>query len=291
MIAFVVYLLYHLLIHAYTATSLMIKHINKTIHYGSDSQQYGKLIKPITEKERAVVIVIHGGYWKDNHSVDSYPTIAIVDYLKSLDVAIWNLEYRRMDFLGENAKAPWPAVHLDIANGIDFLTEMAVEEGLDLSCVFIIGHSAGGCLAAWAGCRAQIPSTSILFKPSALKITSVLSIAGILNLSNCGDVDQPEQVLRLMGGSYQQFPERYQACDPNLLHSACVDLCIMHGNEDKCVEVSQAISYYTRAASNVEKITLPRADHFSMLPHEGQWHQEDWLRLKNVINKKIIALG
>ena len=269
----------------------MIKHISKTIYYGRDCQQYGKLIKPIAKKKHPIVVVIHGGYWKDNHSLDSYPTIAIVDYLKSLDVAIWNLEYRRMDSLGVNGKAPWPTVHKDTANGIDFLAEIASEESLDLSRIFIIGHSAGGYLAAWAGCRTKIPSTSILFRPSALKISSVLSIAGILNLSNCVNIDQPEQIIRLMGGSYEQFPERYQACDPNLLHSACVDLSIMHGDEDKCVDISQAISYCESAASNVEKIILPLADHFSMLPHEGQWHQKYWLQLKNVINNKIIALG
>lgn len=269
----------------------MVKHINKVMHYGSDSEQYGQLIKSTNARELPVVVVIHGGYWKDNHNVDSYPTIAVVDYLKSLDVAIWNLEYRRMDCLGENNKAPWPAVHLDIANGIDFLAEIAEEESLDLTRILLIGHSAGGHLATWASCRAQIPVTSILFKPLALKIKSVLSISGILNLSNCEDVDQPEQTLRLMGGSYEQFPERYQACDPNLLHHSCVDLSIMHGNEDKCVEISQALNYCESASRQVEKIFILQADHFSMLPHEGEWHQEHWSQLKNIINNKIIALG
>jgi len=269
----------------------MTKHIKKIIHYGCDSQQYGQLTKPIKAYKIPVVVVIHGGYWKDNHSVDSYPTTAVIDYLKSLDVAIWNLEYRRMESFGENNKAPWPAVHQDIADGIDFLAEVSVEENLDLSRVLIIGHSAGGHLAVWASCRAQIPATSILFKPSALKVQSVLSIAGILNLSSCEDVDQPEQVSRLMGGSYAQFSERYQACDPNLLHNSCVDLSIMHGNEDKCVEISQASSYCENSSGNVEEIFLPQADHFSMLPHEGQWHQEYWLQLKSIINNKITALG
>jgi len=291
MIECVVYLLYHQWINTQLFTSSMINPIKKIIHYGSDSQQYGQLIKHNNAKKSPVVVVIHGGYWKDNHSVDSYPTTAIVDYLTSLDVSIWNLEYRRMESLGENSKAPWPAVHQDIADGIDFLAEICVEENLDLSRILIIGHSAGGHLAAWASSRAQIPSTSVLFKPSALKIQSVLSIAGILNLSHCEDVDQPEQALRLMEGSYDQFPERYQACDPNLLHNSCVDLSIMHGNEDKCVEISQTLSYCENASGNVEKIILPQADHFSMLPHEGKWHQEHWLQLKNIINNKIIALG
>ncbi len=269
----------------------MMQYINKVISYGCDKQQFGQLIRPFGERKLAVIVVIHGGYWKDNHSLDSYPTMAIVDYLKSLDVAIWNLEYRRMEAIGENNKAPWPAVYSDIADGVDFLAEISTEENLDLSRILIIGHSAGGHLATWAGCRDKIPCTSVLFKTSALKIKCVLSIAGILNLSNSEDVDQPEQAIRLMGGSYDQFPERYQACDPNLLHGSGVALSIIHGNEDKCVEISQALTYCENSSSNVEKIFLPDADHFSMLPHEGLWHQEHWSQLKNIINNKIIALG
>ncbi|WP_286263163.1 alpha/beta hydrolase [Thalassotalea atypica] len=269
----------------------MIEHISRIIHYGSDKQQYGRLIKANFEKKIPVVVVIHGGYWKDNHDLDTYPTTAIVEYLKSFDVAIWNLEYRRMEAIGENTKAPWPALHMDIADGIDFLTDISIEENLDLSRILIIGHSAGGHLATWAGCRDKIPCTSVLFKTSALKIKCVLSIAGILNLSNSEDVDQPEQVCRLMGGGYEQFPERYKACDPNLLDVSGVNLSIVHGNKDKCVEISQALSYCENASSDVEKTFLSQADHFSMLPHEGVWHQEYWLQLKNIINKKIVALG
>lgn len=268
----------------------MIKHIKKVIYYGNDSQQYGQLSKPVHHKNLPVVVVIHGGYWKDNHNLDSYPTISIVDYLQSMDVAIWNVEYRRMDFLGENNKAPWPAIHSDIANGIDFLDAIAEEENLDLSRILIIGHSAGGTLAAWASCRSQIPSTSILFNSSALKVKSVLSISGILNLSNCEDIEQPEQVLRLMGGAYDQFPERYQACDPSLLQNFGIDFSIMHGVEDKCVGINQALSYCDNVTADIDRIFLSQADHFSMLPHQGPWQREHWSQLKNIIRNKILAL-
>lgn len=266
-------------------------HMKKRIHYGGNSQQFGQLIKNDKARNLPVVIVIHGGYWKDNHSLDSYATIAIVDYLKSFNVAIWNLEYSRMESSGLNKKAPWPAVHEDVASGIDFLTTIAEEESLDLSRILIIGHSAGGSLAVWAGCRNLIPLTSALYKTASLPIKSVLSIAGILKLSCCDDVEQPEQVHRLMGGSYDQYPERYQACDPHLLQNPNIDLTIMHGNKDNCVQIAQAQSYCDNAKGTIEKVFIAEADHFSMLPHEGLWQMSHWKILQAKIADKIQAMG
>ena len=269
----------------------MMKYIEKIMHYGDKSDQFGHLFRPLEGNKQPVVIVIHGGYWKDNHSLDSYPTAGLTDFLKTLDVVIWNLEYRRMEFLGKNTTAPWPAVHADIADGIDFLANISSSENLDLSRILIVGHSAGGHLAVWASCREEIPSISILFRPSALKINSVLSIAGILNLSHCEDTDQPEQVLRLMGGNVSEFPERYQACDPYLLKNFSADLSIMHGYKDNCVDISQALSFCENTTKPIEKLFLPEADHFSMLPHAGEWQKDHWTYLKAKIKEKVNALG
>jgi acetyl esterase/lipase len=268
----------------------MNKHIKKTLNYGSECQQFGQLIQKASEHTSPVVIVIHGGYWKDNHSLDTYATSAIVEYLKSFDVAIWNLEYRRMESSGVNSKAPWPAVHEDVGNGIDFLQTIANDEKLDLSRILVIGHSAGGHLAVWAGCRGKISSTSVLFKSMAVEINNVLSIAGVLNISRCDDIDQPEQVTRLMGGTFKQFPERYQACDPNLLQNPSLDLTIVHGNKDSCVGITQATNFGDASNRTIEKILMPDADHFSMLPHEGLWKENQWQQVKTIIADKITAL-
>lgn len=270
----------------------MSKSVKKIIYYGDNSEQYGQLIKPINPDNVAtpVVIIIHGGYWKDNHDVNSYATSAIVDYLTSFNVAVWNLEYRRMEAFGINNKAPWPTIYQDTANGIDHLVRIAKSEKLDLTRVLIIGHSAGGHLAVWAGCRDKIAEKSTLFNAKALKIHSVLSIAGILNLSCSDDIDQPEQVQRLMGGTYQQYPDRYQACDPNLLHSTSVNVTIMHGCKDSCVNISQAKSYCANTENNVEEVFIAEADHFSMLPHQGDWQEEQWQLLQTKIADKLSAL-
>jgi pimeloyl-ACP methyl ester carboxylesterase len=265
--------------------------IKNNIHYGKHKEQFAQLIRPNNNKKLAVVIVIHGGYWKDNHCLDSYATKAIVEYLQQFELAIWNLEYRRMNFIGDNNNAPWPVIFNDIAQGIDYLKVIQEKECLDLDRVFIIGHSAGGLLATWAASRLAIAQDSELYQKDPLKIKSVFSISGILNLSACQNIDQPEQVNRLMGGTRDRFPLRYQACDPNLLHQADIRLTIMHGKQDSCVDINQATSYCKNSPAKIDKIFLTDADHFSMLPHEGKWKVEHWQQVKDVIVKQLTLLN
>lgn len=277
----------------------MKNHLKKTLFYGSDGQQFGHLYKPEPKinfaESMPVVIVIHGGYWKDNHSLDTYATIAIVDYLQGFDVAIWNLEYRRMEAVGENRKAPWPTTFKDVADGIDHLRTIADEENLDLKRILLIGHSAGGHLATWAASRHNIAADSVLYQESPLSIQSVISIAGILNLFAGNDIDQPEQIQRLMDGSIEAKVDRYLACDPSTLYSPDINLTLVHGQQDTCVSIAQAEHYFANANANeksrLEKIVMPQADHFSMLPHDGQWQAEQWQQIQALLAQKLKALG
>jgi acetyl esterase/lipase len=263
----------------------------KKYFYGEDNQQFGDLYRPKGFKVVPVVIVIHGGYWKNNHDLNSYATIAIVDHLKTLNVAIWNLEYRRMESLGENNKAPWPASFEDVAKGIDHLRTINTLENLDLNRLLLIGHSAGGHLATWAASRRCLSSDSDLYQPNPLPIKSVIAIAAILNIFAEEDVDQPKQIERLMGGTAKTHPARYLACDPSTLYEPNLNITIVHGEQDTCVKVAQAKHYCEKSNGNVKQIMMPDADHFSMLPHDGEWVESQWQQIKKLIGSEIAALG
>ncbi|MGS0676157.1 alpha/beta hydrolase [Shewanella sp. 0m-4] len=270
----------------------MNKHQLKKVYYGNDSQQFAHLYTPShKEKLTAVVIVIHGGYWKDNHTLETYATSAIVDYLQGFNVAIWNLEYRRMDSVGDNIKAPWPATFKDIAAGIDMLQHISLEEGLDLRRILLIGHSAGGHLATWAASRSKISPSSPLFSPQALAIRNVISISGILDLTAADDLEQPQQIHRLMGGTVKDFPERYQACNPSDLPAMHLNLTLVHGELDTCVKIAQLKRYKDQTSQDIKQISIPNADHFSMLPHKGDWQESHWAVIKQLIADEIDALA
>ena len=254
------------------------------IRYGIDAEQFGDLYLPLPHTHRAsslpVLVLIHGGYWKDNHDLNSYATAQLIPALLAAGWAVWNIEYRRMDSDGANIKAPWPAVFADVASAVDSVRLFAEAYALDTQNVSVIGHSAGGCLALWAANRRQIPAESQLFNSNPLVIQQAISIGGVLSLTHPELLCQPQQILRLMGGSASDWPERYRACDPAQLHDPSVRTLVIHGEKDQTVHVNQALNYFEHAPENYQLEIWPGADHFSMLPHEGDWSPEQWQLLK-----------
>jgi acetyl esterase/lipase len=68
------------------------------------------------------------------------------------------LEYRRVD----NPGGGWPGTFNDIGKGVDHIKTLVKQYNLDLNRVVIVGHSAGGYFALWAGGRNQITQESQL---------------------------------------------------------------------------------------------------------------------------------
>lgn len=263
----------------------------KTFSYGAHQDQLGDLYRSPTSGLQPVLVVIHGGYWKQNHTLNTYATKSIVDKYKTSGVAVWNLEYRRMEEDGENLAAPWPSAYEDIAAGMDFLRSIAIDEALDLDRILVVGHSAGGHLAAWAGSRGAIPTTSELYVPDPVLPAHVISVAGILDLRENHELSQPHQVTRLIGGGPSKFPERFAVSNPAQLASAPLPMTLVHGKLDEEVSPMQSTAFSRRSGrTDVRLVELESADHFGMLPLEGQV-PADWQTLTDLISAELESLG
>ena len=132
------------------------------IPYGSDPLNVGDLRLPAGDGPHPVAVVIHGGFWRAKYTLEHIGHLCAA--LTAEGIATWSVEYRR---LGDEGGG-WPNTMLDVGAATDHLREIAPQYKLDLDRVVVMGHSAGGHLAAWVASRHRIPETSDLYMPSPL---------------------------------------------------------------------------------------------------------------------------
>jgi acetyl esterase/lipase len=240
------------------------------IQYGESPLQFGHLRLPEGSGPHPVVVFIHGGCWLSmfdiRHAGQAEQAIADAGY------AVWSLEYRRVGDPGGG----WPGTFLDVARGVDHLSELADEYPLDLDRVIASGHSAGGHLALWASARPGIPASSELYTAQPLPIHGVLALAPAPNLESlhnagvCGDV-----VDSLMGGSPDAFPNRYDIGSPMRLMPADVPQRLIVGGQDRSWSPSGRAYFELARAEGKSPVSLREASesgHFEMIvPSTSSW--------------------
>ncbi len=240
------------------------------IAYGEDALQFGHLRLPSGPGPHPVVVFLHGGCWLSQfdiaHAGPLEQAIAASGY------AVWSIEYRRVGDEGGG----WPNTFLDVGRGADHLRVLAPEYDLDLTRVVASGHSAGGQLALWLAARGHLPEDSGLYAEDPLELHGVLALAPAPDLEAlhtsgvCGNV-----IDRLMGGSPDEYPVRYQHTSPMQLMPAAVPQILVIGQHDRTWG-PVGRTYYRRAvAKGAERVTLVEATesgHFEMIvPSTSSW--------------------
>jgi acetyl esterase/lipase len=186
------------------------------------------------------------------------------------------VEYRRVGSGGG-----WPATLDDVAAALDLIPELPEADRLDLRDVTVIGHSAGGHLAAWAAGRARLPDGAPGASPR-LRISAAVLQAGILDLA-LGHAQGLGRgaVAEFLGGSPDEVPERYAVADPvRLLPTGAAVLCV-HSAADDDVPVSQSERYAAAAvaAGDAVEVRVLPGDHMAPIdPASPHWRvTRDWL--------------
>ena len=248
----------------------------RTIAYGPNPSQVGELYRPEGDGPFPVVVLIHGGFW--TAMFDRRQMTPLADALVGDGYAVWNVEYRR---LGEDGGG-WPGTFDDIAAAVDALD--GLDPALDLSRVQVVGHSAGGQLAAFAAGRPDAKVT----------VAKAVSLAGVLDVVTADadrfgtvltDLTAPEPVGAppatrpelapviaehagdgivhyLLGGHRDDVPERYATVTPPI----SVPLLSILGTADDVVPAK-----YT-AHPAAEHVEAPGANHFDVIdPNHPSW--------------------
>lgn len=232
--------------------------------YGPHVAQYGELWAPAGRLGRkGTVVLIHGGFWRARYGLELGRPLAAD--LAARGYAAWNLEYRR-----SSAGGGWPATFEDIAMGIDLLADLPV----DASRVVVVGHSAGGHLAVWAGGRQQLPPGAPGADPRVLP-RAVISQAGVLPLADCARSGVGETaVLDLMGGAPADLPAEYRLADPMAAVPIAATVLCLHSRADDEVPFSCSQRYVDAAVRSGGKAQLVETygDHYTLIdPATPDW--------------------
>lgn len=237
------------------------------VRYGEHPDQVGNLHLPAdTIGPWPVVVLIHGGFWRDRW--DRTLMTPLARDLAERGIAAWNIEYRRVGQAGGG----WPGTFADVAAAIDHVRELP---DLDPERAASVGHSAGGHLALWAAARHRLPDGAPGSNPR-IRLRAGISQAGVVDLpaasaSGLGGGAASD----LIGGSLEAFPDRYAVASPTLLLPLSVPQLLVHGDLDEAAPIAQSQSYRdaARAAGDdVELVEVPGADHFDAIdPDHSAW--------------------
>ena len=254
--------------------ALPSKAADARIPYGADSLQFGDLRLPRGKGPFPVAIVLHGGCW-----VHAFAAVqnsaALADALRDAGVATWNVEYRRRD----DAGGGWPGTFHDVAAAADSLRALARRYPLDLARVAAVGHSAGGQLALWLAARPKLGAESPLRTGDPLPLSGVVALGGpgdLRDFASYGGASCGEGVIdKLLGGSVEQYPERWRDASPNSFLPLGVRQVMLAGESDRIMPRRNLDAYAAAARAagdSVEVVVVPGAAHHEvMAPTSVAW--------------------
>ena len=175
--------------------------------------------------------------------------------------AAWNIEYRRVGFLGGGGG--WPHTLDDVAAAMDHL---AAIDAVDPTRVVTCGHSAGGQLALWAAARGRISEGSP-------RDNDVVTVRGVVSLAGIADLQEADRLglgadatARFLGGHWDQQKERYRCSSPLALLPIGVPQVLVHGTKDNVVPHSMSETYEIAATKH--------GDAARCIPLDGVGHRE-----------------
>jgi acetyl esterase/lipase len=196
-------------------------------HYGPEPDQYIEHYVPEQVQHPGTVLIIHGGFWRPEYDASIGRPLA--EDLAERGYTAVNLEYRRSD---------WESMAADVLAGVASLTGDVVA----------VGHSAGGQLAVYAA--------------QCGRLAGVVAQAGVLDLATAArDRVGGRSVLRLMGGTPEEVPERYAEADPIGMTPRVPVVCV-HSRTDQLVPFAQSEAYSAKTGARLVEVP---GDHFAHL--------------------------
>lgn len=234
--------------------------------YGRDPNQFIDLRLPSKERTKephALLINIHGGYWRARYNLDHAGHLCAALTAKGFATA--NLEYRRVG----NDGGGWPGTFADVRTAYHFLLQNSQAYNLDVKRIVVMGHSAGGQLAL---CLAA-------HEPG---LGRVISLAGVVDLRRAYQLHlSNDAVVEFLHGTPAEVPEHYSEADPMELSIPHARQCLVQGAADDTVPPAFSRDYVAaklkrkgKDKEDVQLLEIDGAGHFDLIdPRTQAWKQ------------------
>ena len=242
---------------------------DERISYGNDPEQFAELRFPNGKGPFPLLFVVHGGFWQSVYDLSHIGHLCAA--FTSEGVITCNIEYRRIG----NPGGGWPGTFQDISLATNNIVQTTSSDPrFDHARSAILGHSAGGHLALWLAGSHRIIRGSPLHMDRKQAITKAISLAGVSDLRLAWKQKLGHGIVtRLMGGTPDEYPERYDAGSPIELLPTGDSQTLVHGTKDDIVPVSQAEAYVEKAERLGDWPTLVKlngAGHFELIDPESE---------------------
>jgi acetyl esterase/lipase len=240
------------------------------IRYGDAQQAYGTLSIPQGEGPFRVVVLIHGGFWREQFGPDLMDPLALD--LADRGLAVWNFDYRAVG----DPTGGWPGTFEDVGAAIDYLAK--ADAPLDLDSVVVVGHSAGGHLALWTGSRAALLPNDPGANPQVMPAVIVAQAPVVDLIGAAGRGLGANAVQGLLGGEPAEFPERYRVATPG---PGSARVVVVHGDADRNVPPAESAMLDGNDVASpwfgfeqTTRLTDPEAEHFAVIdPEHSLWQR------------------
>jgi acetyl esterase/lipase len=256
---------------------------DERIEYGPDPQHFAELRFPDGSGSFPFLFVIHGGFWRSTYDLKHIGSLCTA--LTSKGIITCNLEYRRIG----NAGGGWPGTFQDVSLATDHVLEIfSSDPRVDVARTAVIGHSAGAHLALWLVARHRTSKTSPIHGNQRHRLGGAISLAGVCDLRTAWKQRLGNGVVeRLMGGTPNEYPDRFDAGSPIELLPNGSKQVLIHGTADDIVPVSQSEKFVERAEQMGERPTLVKLNgvgHFELIDPES----DVWSLIARTV---LLALG
>ena len=244
---------------------------DKRIEYGPEPQHFAESRFPDGPGPFPFLFVVHGGFWQSAYDLKQIGSLCAA--LTDKGIVTCNLEYRRVG----NSGGGWPGTFRDVSLATDNIMDtISSDPAIDVARATVMGHSAGGHLAQWLASTHRVPKASPLHSAQKYRLVRAVSLAGVCDLRAAWKQRLGNgAVAKLMGGSPDQYPERFDAGSPIELLPSGSRQILIHGTEDDIVPFSQSEKFVERAEQLGERPTLVKLNgvgHFELIdPESDAW--------------------